>query len=121
VATTTVTVAQTYGAYTSYHYQYSGNGNGNPYYNNPYYNNPYYGGPSQVTQTTYVTQVQQTWQTQFLTQPITQYLTDTATVSSFMSQPVTDPLSVLGLIGAGVAIGLVAFAAIWILMKPRLR
>jgi hypothetical protein len=108
--------------YTSYDYPYYYNSNpyyNNPNYNNPYYNNPYYGGAYQVTQTTYVTQVQQTWQTQFLTQPVTQYLTDTWTVSSFMSQPVTDPLSVLGLIGAGVAIALIAVAAGWALAKPR--
>jgi len=72
-----------------------------------------------MTQTNYVTQ--QTLQTQFLTQPVTQYLTDyyTSTVNSFMSQPVTDPLSVLGLIGAGVLIALVAVAAGWALAKPR--
>jgi hypothetical protein len=102
--------------YTSYY---------NPYYNNGQYYGPYYGQPypgiAQITQITYVTQIQQAWQTQFLTQPVTQYLTDyyTSTVNSFNSQPVADPLSVIGLIGAGVVIALIAVAAGWTLGKPR--
>jgi len=34
-----------------------------------------------------------------------------------MSQPVTDPLSVIGLMGAGVLIALVAVAVGWAIMK----
>jgi hypothetical protein len=124
--TTSTYYTSQYGYHTdwqnTYSYPYYYNPpNGNPPYSNPpYYSNPYQSPyPVTVTQTSYVTQLVQAWQTQFLTQQQTQYYTAflTATVNSFITQSTLDPLTIFGLIGAGVGITLAIVGVSWALLK----
>jgi hypothetical protein len=117
--TTDVVTSPAYGYYTNGYYT-------NGYYSNGYYpyypNYPQYAATYQVTQTSYVTQVLQSWQTQFLTEQQTQYFTAffTSTVNALNAQSISDPFTILGLIGAGAGITLAIVGVAWAFLKrPR--